>query len=260
VAAVAGAIAVSILPLPCCNRCHSNRLELSFRMVPLSLRHCHSLCHCRLVCCCELVDFCFFVFGGVAAVFGAIAVSILPLPCCNRCHWNGWELSFRMVPLPPRHCHSLCHCRLVCCCALVDFLFYVFGGVAAVRGAIAVSILPLPCCNWCHSNRLELSFRMVPLPPRHCHSLCHCRLVCCCALVDFLFYVFGGAAAVYGAIAVSILPLPCCNRRHSNRWELSFRMVPLSLRHCHSLCHCRLVCYFLRKKTFGFQFLPCVFF
>jgi hypothetical protein len=38
-------------------------------------------------------------------------------------------------------------------------------------------ILPLPRSYLYHSNRTELLFPTVPLPPCHCHSLFHCRLV-----------------------------------------------------------------------------------
>jgi hypothetical protein len=37
------------------------------------------------------------------------------------------------------------------------------------------SILPLPRCNTYHSTRLDLLFRLVPLPPCHCHPPPHCR-------------------------------------------------------------------------------------
>jgi hypothetical protein len=43
------------------------------------------------------------------------------------------------------------------------------------QSVASLSILPLPRSNLYHSNRIDLLYPTVPLPPNHCHSAPHCH-------------------------------------------------------------------------------------
>jgi hypothetical protein len=165
----------------------------------------------------------------------SISRPILPLPPCNYHHSNRTDPLRRLTPLPPRHCHSPCihdplchichiHCQISNC---------------HVATSISRSILPLPPCNYHHSNRTDLLHRLTPLPPRHCHSPCihdplchichiHCQISNC---------------HVATSISRSILPLPQCLYNHSNRTDPLRRLTPQPPCHCHYPCDRGLLCH-----------------
>jgi hypothetical protein len=117
-------------------------------------------------------------------------------------------------------------------------------------------ILPLPLSNLYHSNRLDLPYRSVLLPPNHCHSLRHAtppniqRHIFCKKTRIFL-------TIIQTIITLPILPLPHWNYHHSNRTDLTNRLVLLPPNHCHSPRHAtpsniqHLI--FCKKKTLDFR-------
>jgi hypothetical protein len=92
-----------------------------------------------------------------------VSRSILAFMDSNLHHPNRIDLIYRMVPLPPRHCHSLFHYRTF----YFDFFLYFSQSFPS---PVSRSILALPHSNLDHSHRIDLLYRMAPLPPCHCHS------------------------------------------------------------------------------------------
>jgi hypothetical protein len=115
-------------------------------------------------CCYYYCYYCCFCF-----VLKSLTLPILPLPPSNRYHSNRTDLLCPMVPLPPRHCHSPRHyhpCNHPYHCHTTAIFLSFFIQITAT-----LPILPLPPSNRYHSNRTDLTNRLVPLPPCHCHPL-----------------------------------------------------------------------------------------
>jgi hypothetical protein len=95
---------------------------------------------------------------------------ILPLPRSNKHHSNRLDFLFPTVRLTPSHCHSNGHSHTTDsqCHSHRHFFFHFFPPF--LKTVTTRPILPLPHPNRYHSNRPDLTNRMVPLPPRHCHS------------------------------------------------------------------------------------------
>jgi hypothetical protein len=148
--------------------------------------------------------------------FFIATLPILPLPLSNLHHSNRRDLANRLVPLPPMHCHPPRRCRILPPVPLP--LFFLLT---------TLPILPLPLSNLHHSNRRDLANRLVPLPPCHCHPPRRCHILPPVPLPLFVLLT-----------TLPILPLPRCNRYHSNRLDLANRLVPLPPCHCHSPRHC----------------------
>jgi hypothetical protein len=56
-----------------------------------------------------------------------------------------------------------------CCCYFYCYCY------CLVSKSLTLPMLPLPPSTRYHSNRTDLLFPTVPLPPRHCHSPRHCH-------------------------------------------------------------------------------------
>jgi prepilin signal peptidase PulO-like enzyme (type II secretory pathway) len=102
-----------------------------------------------------------------------VSRSILPQYTRFESQNNRAELLFRLIPLPPSHCHSLGRC-----------LSFTHQGTIWQRPekkkkkktkiAAPRSILPRSTRFDHQNNRAELLFRLIQLPPSHCHSLGRC--------------------------------------------------------------------------------------
>jgi hypothetical protein len=93
--------------------------------------------------------------------------------------WCGWcqskraEETRRLVPLPASHCHSPCHkCHDYTHCRLPPKNLQ-----KKIKKNLhchpATATATATQCIWYHSNRTDLFYRLIPLPPSHCHSPCH---------------------------------------------------------------------------------------
>jgi hypothetical protein len=96
------------------------------------------------------------------------------------------------------------------------------------------SIMRYTRFNEYHSNRTDLLFRLIPLPPSQCHSLIHCHLLRHCHDIQIL---------IFFPICLFLHPSPSIMLpRHSvtyqnDRTDLLFRLPPLPPSHCHPLIH-----------------------
>jgi hypothetical protein len=119
----------------------------------------------------------FFSFFSFFCVFPktVISPSILPLPRTNSYHSNRLDLLYRLVPLPPNHCHSPPRHRHSLSALSFFSTFFIFLCLSKKKTVISPSILPLPLSNHHHSNRLDLLYPTAQLPPCHCHSPSHHR-------------------------------------------------------------------------------------
>jgi hypothetical protein len=94
---------------------------------------------------------------------------ILPLPHSNYHHSNRLDLLFPTVPLPPGHCHSLSHCHQPKSPATATATQPLPPSHTKLPTAISQPILPLPHSIWYQNDRNDLLYRLIPLPPSHCH-------------------------------------------------------------------------------------------
>jgi hypothetical protein len=94
-------------------------------------------------------------------------------------------------------------------------------------------MLPLPRSIWYHSHRTDPLFRLLPLPPNHCHSPSHRQpptppIIIFSFFFSFFFYFFKTTTTL------PILPLPRSNLYQNDRNHPLFRMTLLPPNHCHS--------------------------
>jgi hypothetical protein len=107
----------------------------------------------------------------VAVVVACIARSVLTLGGWGWYRWMRRVGGCRLVPLSRGHCHALDRGLVL----TVDNIFTTtFFFYRLLNTGISWSILTLMWSNPYHSNRFELTNRLVPLPPCHCHSPSHC--------------------------------------------------------------------------------------
>jgi hypothetical protein len=105
-----------------------------------------------------------FVFVIISTTRPILPLSLLFLHQSNRA-----DLLCRLIPLSTNHCHSLpfhCHPNTAMSTTVTFLSFFLyFFPIVTTR-----SILPLPHCVWYHSNRRDLTNRLVLLSTCHCHS------------------------------------------------------------------------------------------
>jgi hypothetical protein len=119
----------------------------------------------------------------VGVSFGPCVAWVRMVAVRDRHHSNRADLARRLVRVPPGHCHSLAHCHsLFKYIYMLDFFFFLFW----LSNIDPPSIMRYTRFNEYHSNRTDLLFRLIPLPPSHCHSLSHCHLLRHCHYIQII--------------------------------------------------------------------------
>jgi hypothetical protein len=168
----------------------------------------------------------------------------LPPPATATCithQTNRLAHARRLVPLPPRHCHSL-----LCCGCLCNHCHFFFTKISEFH---AVPLNPRHTATPCHYHSVPHTKRTASLPRVECHHYQPATATLGCVVA-----VFATTATIFNKIfrisMLSIptpatlppLPLPPCITHQTNRLAPARRMPPLSTRHCHSLLCCCCLC------------------